>query len=482
MKKKIDRDSQNNISMQLYDILKKDILQNKWKEDAKFYSIRQISMKFSVNPNTVLKVFQTLEEEGYLYSIQGKGSFIKKGYQLDVNERMTPILNTFRFGQNRTGKEINFSNGSPPKKHFPVEEYQSILAEILSKEEESKNLLGYQEIQGLESLRQVLADYVKKYRIATSKENIILCSGTQSVLDLISTTFGSNPRKTVLLSNPTYQNAVYILKNFCNIESIDLKIDGWDMAELEAILQTKKIHFIYVMTNFQNPTGISWSLKKKRQLLEMAKKYDFYIIEDECFSDFYYDEKIPISLKSLDTEERVFYLKTFSKIVMPGISLAMLIPPKDFVERFSIDKYFIDTTTSGIHQKFLELFIKRGLLEKHLETLRSVLRENMNYMIEGLQKIPHLKIIHLPKGGFFLWVELENYIDGEKFYYKCRLRGLSILPGFIFYTDKENTCKIRLSIVPASLEEMKEGIQIMKEILENCEGVASISLEEIETE
>lgn len=477
MKKAIVRTTQSsNISMQLYEILKQDILQNKWKENAKFYSIRQISIKFSVNPNTVLKVIQTLEEEGYLYSVRGKGCFIKKGYQLDVNERMTPILNTFRFGQSRQEKEINFSNGAPPKEYFPVQEYQDLLFEILQNKEESRDLLGYQDIQGLESLRKVLADYVKKYRIITSKEEIILCSGTQSALELISTTFGTNPRKTVLLSSPTYQNAVQILKNSCHVESIDLKSDGWDMVELETILQTRKIHFIYVMTNFQNPTGVTWSLKKKRQLLEMAKKYDFYIIEDECFSDFYYEKKIPVSLKSMDKEERVLYLKTFSKIVMPGISLAVFIPPKNFVERFAIDKYFIDTTTSGIHQKFLELYIQRGLLEKHLETLRGILSKNMEYMIQRLQKIPHLKILHIPKGGFFLWIELANYIDGEKFYYKCRLRGLSILPGFIFYSNKKNTCKIRISIVSANLEEMKEGLKIIQDILEHCDGVTNLSL------
>ena len=204
MKTKIIRDAKHNISMQLYEILKEDILQNNWKENTKFYSIRQISIKFQVNLNTVLKVFQTLEEEGYLYSIKGKGCFIKKGYNLDVNERMTPILNTFRFGQNTKGQEINFSNGAPPKEYFPVEAYRNILSEILSDIEGSKNLLGYQNIQGLESLRQELTQFVKHYGITVSKDNIIVCSGTQNVLQLISTTLGTVPRKTVLLSNPTY--------------------------------------------------------------------------------------------------------------------------------------------------------------------------------------------------------------------------------------------------------------------------------------
>ena len=240
MKTKIIRDPGHKISMQLYEILKEDILQNHWKENSKFYSIRQVSIKFEVNLNTVLKVFQTLEEEGYLYSIKGKGCFIK--------------------------------NGAPPKEYFPIEAYKTILAEILTDVEGSKNLLGYQNIQGLESLRQELARFVKQYGIFVSKDNIIICSGTQNALQLISTSLGTLPRKTVLLSNPTYQNAVHILESSCNIENIDLQSDGWDMRSLEEILQSKKIHLVYVMTNFQNPTGISWSIAKKKKLLEFASR------------------------------------------------------------------------------------------------------------------------------------------------------------------------------------------------------------------
>lgn len=114
MQKKLNRNSDTTISTQLYEILRQNILENKWKENDKFFSVRQISIKYEVNPNTVLKVIQTLEEEGYLYSIKGKGCFVKKGYKLDINKRMTPILNTFRFGQNPRGMEINFSNGAPP--------------------------------------------------------------------------------------------------------------------------------------------------------------------------------------------------------------------------------------------------------------------------------------------------------------------------------------------------------------------------------
>lgn len=275
----------------------------------------------------------------------------------------------------------------------------------------------------------------------------------------------------MLLSKPTYQNAVRIFENYYNIENINLLPDGWDMEEFELLLKRKKIDFIYVMTNFQNPTGITWSEKKKRKLLELSLKYDFYIIEDECFCDFYYDGNIPTSLKSIDTKERVFYLKTFSKSVMPGIGLALFIPPKSFLEKFSLNKYFVDTTTSGMNQKFLEIYIKNGMMEEHLEKLREIFSKKMEYVINKLNNIPHLRITHIPKGGFFLWIELANYIDGEKFYYKCRLRGLSILPGFLFDSTGRTSCNIRISIVSANLDEIDAGLDIIADILKHCNGI-----------
>jgi len=250
-----------------------------------------------------------------------------------------------------------------------------------------------------------------------------------------------------------------------------MKNDGWDMNEFENLLKNKKIDFVYIMTNFQNPTGVSWSFEKKKKMIELSIKYDFYIIEDECFSDFYYkSQDCPRSIKALDKDERVFYIKTFSKIVMPALALAILIPPKKYTESFSLNKYFIDTTTSGINQKFLELYIKRGLLDKHLEKLRINLKEKMEYMIEKLKKIKHLEIMHVPQGGFFIWIKLANYINSEKFYYKCRLRGLSILPGFVFYSNSEEvSSKIRISTVSSTIEEVERGLDIIQDVLNNCD-------------
>lgn len=462
-----------NISNGLYEALIRELSQKKWKEHDKFFSIRQISIKFSINANTALKVFQRLEKEGYLYSIKGKGSFVKKGYDLAVSSSMVPILNTFRFGQNSSEIQINFANGAPPKDFFPYQKYKEILADIFKDENLSKSLLGYQDIQGLESLRICLEKYLKKSFISTNKENIIICSSTQATLELICSTLSSKQRKTFLLSEPTYQNAMQLISKSCKLESIELKADGWDMKELEQILNKTKIHFIYIMTNFQNPTGITWSLEKKKKLLELAQKYDFFIIEDDYLSDFYYDLSSVRALKSLDKYDRVFYIKTFSKIVMPGIAITLFVPPKKFTNYLSLSKYLIDTTTSGVNQKFLEIFIEKGLLDEHLKNLREIFKKKMEFMIKELRKIEHLNILYMPKGGFFIWIELANYIDEEKFYYKCHTQGLSVLPGFIFYPNQQASSKIRISFVNASFKEIKKGIDIIKNILNNCDGVVN---------
>lgn len=465
---KLLKTKDENISTKLYKILKEDIYKNDWKENSKFHSIRQISIKYSINLNTVLKVFQELEKDGYLYSIKGKGCFIKKGLNLKVRKEMIPILNTFSSGQNKKCGEINLSNGAPPSQYFPISEYKKIMSNIWEDTENIEELLGYQDIQGLKSLRNVLVKNLKTYSISTDEDSIIMCSGTQIILQLIFSTFGFSPKKNLLISEPTYQNTIESARRVCNIETIDLKEDGWDMLEFENMLKIKKIHFIYVMSNFQNPTGVSWSLKKKEKLLDLAEKYDFFIIEDDCFIDFYYDSKIPIPLKALDKNDRVFYVKTFSKIVMPSISLAMLIPPKKYIESISLNKYLIDTTTSGINQKFLEIFIKDNHLKNHLENLRNIFSNKMSFVLNQLKTIEHLKILSIPKGGFFVWLELASYINEEAFYNKCCKNGISILPGFIFYPNKKNFSRIRISVVSASLAELETSLKIIKKLTDEC--------------
>ncbi|MGB0404923.1 MAG: aminotransferase class I/II-fold pyridoxal phosphate-dependent enzyme, partial [Fusobacterium sp.] len=232
----------------------------------------------------------------------------------------------------------------------------------------------------------------------------------------------------------------------------------------------EKIKLVYEVINFQNPTGIKWSDSKKQKLLKLAKKYDFYIIEDDSFSEFYYTDNRPFPLKSFDQvdHERVIYIKTYSKSIMPGLGLALVIPPKKLIEKSIFIKYGLDTNTSGLNQKILELFIKEQYLEEHLTFLRQEFKEKYLYMIKLLSEVPYITVLNIPEGGFFIWILLSQHIKGELFYEKCKESNLSILPGSVFYNDKLSTYKIRLTFVSANLKEIKEGIETIKNILLTC--------------
>lgn len=452
---------------QLYNILIEEIISKKMPPMSKFYSMRQIGIRYDVNPNTVLKAYKLLEEKGYIYSIKGKGCFISSNYDFSLDEKVIPIMENFKYGQYKINCKINFANGSPDTKNFPVEIYKNIFNNIVTKKQ--VELFGYQEVQGLLSLRERLADYLEKDDIFVKKDNVLITSGTQQSLSIIIKTFGCIPRKTVVLSAPTYSNAINFFKDTCNILTMELFEDGWDMVEFELLLKKEKIDFVYETFNFQNPTGISWSQDKKSKLLKLAEEYNFFIIEDDCFSEFYYTKIAPLSLKSMDRvgKERVIYIRTLSKLLMPNMSLAIMIPPSEFMEKIILAKYGLDTTTSGVNQKILEIFISDGYLEKHLDFIRCDLKERMNKMVEHLKKLPNIEIPIIPKGGFFIWVNLDEKIAVEKLYHECQFRGISFLPGKVFFHNKKNSNKIRFSFLSCTLDEIKEGIAVMKQILDN---------------
>ena len=454
--------------LQLYKIFKSEIDSGKLQPNSKLPSVRQTAMKYKVNMNTVLQAYNFLEKNGLIEKIPGKGCFIRKNSDFTMNIKMQPIMDNFRYGQERVGDIINFSNGTPPAEYFPSEIYKKLAKQIM--DECGSELFEYQNVQGLESLRVILSEELEKDDIFVTEDDILITSGTQQALDIVLNIFNSSTKLTVALSDPTYPNALNIISRNCNVKGFDLKGDGWDLEEFEKVLKSEKINLVYEVFNFQNPTGIKWSNEKKKKLLDLAIKYNFYIIEDDTFSDFYYEGEKPSTLKSFDKtgQERVIYIRTYSKTIMPGISSALMIAPRGFMEKAVLVKYGLDTTSSGLNQRILEHFIKDGYLEEHISYVKTIFKEKYNYMLGLLREVPYLQIMHVPTGGFFIWVLLAEHIDGEKFYRYCRERGVAVLPGSVFYNDKRAACKIRLTFVSGTLEQIKQGVDVIKDILIHC--------------
>ena len=238
---------------------------------------------------------------------------------------------------------------------------------------------------------------------------------------------------TVVLSNPSHYSVINIFEKWVNIKTINLLNDGWDLYEFENLLSNEKVELVYLTANFHDPTGVCWSDEKKIHLLELAEKYDFYIIEEDSYFPLYY-KKSCSSLKSLERigKERIFYIRDFSMLFGSVVGITCIVVPPKFREKFLIEKAVFAVMPSKIQQKILENIINTGYLKLFLKKFRKILFYRAKYLTYLLKDIPELKIIYPLKGGCSIWIQLSKKIDEDKFYSLCKENNLLILPGYIF--------------------------------------------------
>lgn len=249
------------------------------------------------------------------------------------------------------------------------------------------------------------------------------------------------------------------------IAEIPIRDDGIDTDELEELLKTSRPKFIYVMTSFQNPTGISYSDDKKIQLLYLAEKYDTFILEDDYLSElnFYGDASIPI--KSLDRNNRVIYIKSFSKIFMPGIRLGAMITPDCISEDVESAKYNTDISTSGLMQRAFDLYLRKNKWRNHIDKMKLKYKEKYDCLLNALSKEPDAFEYNKPKGGIHVW--LKSDVDSLSLFEAAKNYGVLIAPGSMFYLDERKSNYFRISIAGVEKEEIYKGIDILKKVYFN---------------
>ncbi len=271
----------------------------------------------------------------------------------------------------------------------------------------------------------------------------------------------------MVAATPTYYGAINTFSEIAKMISVPLEEDGINIEELEKILQKNKVDFIYTMINFESPTGISWSTEKKKKILELSEKYNFTIIEDDCHSHLYYYNNITTPLKTMDRKNKVIYINSFSKLIMPGLRLGYMIVPTNLISDIIAAKFSADISSAGLLQLALHLFIKRGYLEPHIEKLRAVFKEKYELTLSLLKEIKEIELPYIPNGGFYIWIKLPKGLNSNVFYNVLKERHVSILPDSVFYiNDEQENDHIRLSFAAVTKEEIIRGIEIIKKSLE----------------
>lgn len=361
---------------------------------------------------------------------------------------------------------ISFAGGLPAPELFPIEEISAITRLVLT--EDGAEALQYTTTEGYTPLRKWIAD-----RLNTTcgtdfdSDNILLTSGSQQALDLSGKVF-LDEGDTVLCESPTYLAAISAFRSYgCRFTEVPTDDYGMIPEALEQILHTsKRVKMIYVIPNFQNPTGRSWSLERRQQLAEISKKYQVVVIEDDPYGELRF-EGIPLpSVKSFDKTGYIFYLGTFSKIFCPGYRIGWVAGDKNAISKFVLTKQCTDLQCSTIAQRVISKYLERYNLDEHIEKIRNVYRNRRNVAIQTMESLfPEGVEFSRPQGGLFTWVTLPAHMSARLILERSLKRKVAFVPGSSFFPNGGGENTLRLNFSNMSEDRIVTGITCIAEIL-----------------
>lgn len=441
-------DIQGRKYIRIYTHIKNLIIEGEIKEHEKLPPIRKLSEYIGVNNTTIVKVYELLEKEGYVYKIVGSGTFASE-------------IKKYRAKDDKKNKNIiQFDNGNPSNEMFPVEDFKKAVNLALSKNEGA--IFEYDEGLGNEGLRDRISKYLIKNGINAAKDDLQIISGAQQGIDIVCKGI-INYSDIVFVEEPTYNGAIEVFKSRgAKIISIPMLDDGIDIGILKLKLDKIKPKLMYVMPNFQNPTGISYSSYKKKKLLELAEEYDFYILEDDFISDFKFDSEDNRPLKSYDENNRVIYIKSFSKIFMPGLRIGVIDIPPELMKNILWAKYSSDISTPGLIQSSLLCYMEEFDWDKHIEKMDKIYDEKYRVTKECIKKFFKGRIrVRNCSGGINFFCELPRGCKSREFTDFIYKKGVSVLPGTYFYDNVIDDRFFRINVARESVENIEKGIEII---------------------
>lgn len=366
----------------------------------------------------------------------------------------------------RRPEVTSFAGGLPAPELFPVEEFKRACDAVL--EENGTTALQYGTTDGWAPLREQIAQRLfAKNQIRTDAKNIMLTAGSQQGLDYCGRLF-LDPGDVVVMESPSYLGAINAFKlSEPNFVEVPTDSDGMIMSELDRILATTdRVKLIYVIPDFQNPSGRTWPLERRKQFMEIISKYEIPVIEDNPYGELRYKGEYFPSLKSMDTKGLVIYLGTFSKILAPGTRIAWMCASDDYINKFNLiaQAAVLQTSTFGAMaiSKFIEMFD----LDAHVEQIREVYKHRAGVMVQAMKDYfpPEVKFTD-PDGGLFTWAELPEYINTRELAAECLKQNVAFVPGSGFFPNGGNEHCMRLNYSCSTDEQIVNGIRIIGDMI-----------------
>lgn len=449
--------------LQIVNHIKNKIDSHQIADGEKLMPIRDYGKLLDVNNETIVRAYKKLVSDGFAFQKMGSGTYAKKKeVQISFNKEYSKTFKNLSIGNMKDA--IDFAGETSFDVLFPIDEFKKIINKVLDRD--GAKALTLQDPYGFYNLR----DTINKtfWNNTINIDNILIISGAQQGIDIVSKAI-LNINDNVIVEKPTYGGALQVFKwRRSNIFEVGIENDGPNLKEFEKIVKKNKIRCFYTMSYFQNPTGISCSLQKKKAILNMAEKYDFYIIEDDYLSELIYDDMEYMSYKSLDRNNRVIYIKSFSKIFLPGVRIGYLICPDIFVEAMRKSKFNTDIATSSLMQRSLEMYLKDGLWKENISDISRIYKKRYILMTKYIDKYLSNKVSYCKPGGglsFYLTIK-DEYMTSTKLFSRLRRRNVYITPGVLFFQNiKDGLFTFRIGFSETSEEKIKNGLKIIREEL-----------------
>lgn len=361
---------------------------------------------------------------------------------------------------------ISFAGGLPAPELFPIEEMKKVDEAIYN--EEGRKAVQYGTTEGYVPLREEICKRMKdKFFVDCKPEDVVVTTGSQQALFILAQILVDKDQ-TILMESPSYMGAIMAFDpvgpKYTEVPTDD---QGIVPEELEKILAADdSIRMIYVIPEFQNPTGITWPVERRKAFMDIVNKYDVVVLEDDPYGEIRYDiEKLP-SLKSMDTQGKVVFLGSFSKIFMPGLRLGWIVANPEIIDKFVKFKQAVDLGTSTFGQRQAAYFLKMFDMEAHIAKITALYAKRRDLMYQSMEKyFPEGVTFTYPKGGLFTWVTLPEGMDAKELMPKCLAKDVAYVPGGIFYPNGGNANHFRLNYSNMPEGRIVEGIKRLGDVL-----------------
>lgn len=431
--------------------IKNEIKIHNIKSGEKLPSTRSITQKFKCSKVTAVKAYDLMKKEHLVYSIPKSGYYFIGNKLTKKNEVQD--------------NQIDFATANPDRSILPYDEFQHCINSAIDLYKDS--LFSNSDAQGLPSLIDVIINQLHNYQVFTRRENLFITSGSQQAINILTMMNFNNDKESVLVEEPTYYGVIKTLElNRVKIIGIKRNCYGIDFNELERIFKYDKIKFFYTIPRFHNPSGFSYSNKDKKIILQLCKKYNVYIVEDDYLGDLEINMKSD-PIYSLDTDSKVIYLKSYSKVMLPGLRISAAVLPNSLAKTFREYKRWNDLNSSVLSQGTLEIYIKSGMFDRNMKKLREVYTARMNHLKEVTNSTNNSNIKwYVPESGFFASFEIDSRVNIKCVIDNLKKKNVLLFDNSkCFLTKNENNRLMRLSVSRVDKEKINKGInKIIDEI------------------